>query len=182
MMTTLPCRMESWEWHKLRFNGLIAGVALLVMSAAGPLWANEPTGPWECSGYTGDAHARCLNAFIEVQQEKISKLEGELRTQQRSMNELRDRADRQRAATADLERQLSDRSRTERLYAPPVTPFYSYSFSYPPTGFGLYLGSPWYYGSPYFYRPYFGPRNFFGSRYFGPGYFGPRHFGHHRGR
>jgi hypothetical protein len=133
--------------------------------------ADEQPGPWECSGYSGDAHTRCLNAFIEVQQEKISKLEGELRTQQSSVNELRDRVDRQRAATADLERQLSDRSNAERLYAPPLAPFYSYSYSYPSVGFGLYLGSPWYYGSPYLYRP-FGP-----SFYFGPRFFGHRHFG-----
>jgi hypothetical protein len=147
---------------------------LILFSGPGSLWANDQTGPWECSGYTGDAHQRCLNAFIEVQQEKISKLEGELRLQQSSVNELRDRVDRQRAATADLERQLSDRSNAERFYAPPLAPFYSYSYTYPPAGFGgfgLYFGSPWYYGSPYPYRP-FGPRF-----YFGPSRFGHRHFG-----
>ena len=57
-----------------------------------------------------------------------------------------------------------------------------YSYAYPPVGLGLYLGSPWYgygfgYGSPYFYRPYFGPRIFIGPRFYGP-----RHFGPHRGR
>lgn len=179
MMTSLSRRTKSSNWRKPSFTGLMAGVSMVVMLWAAPLSADEPTssanattGPWECSGYTGDAHQRCLNAFIEVQQEKISKLEGELRMQQSSVNELRDRVDRQRAATADLERQLSDRTNAERLYAPPVTPFYSYSFSYPPTGFGLYLGRPWFYGSPYFYRPYFGSRS-----YFGPRFFGPRHFG-----
>jgi hypothetical protein len=177
MKNPLPGWMESWTCRTRGFThsmaGLsIAGLSMMAMlSATDPVLANEQSGPWECSGYSGDAHTRCLNAFIEVQQEKISKLEGELRTQQSSVNELRDRVDRQRAATADLERQMSDRLNAERFYAPPLAPFYSYSYSYPSVGFGLYLGSPWYYGSPYLYRP-FGP-----SFYFGPRFFGHRHFG-----
>ncbi len=189
MMTSLHCRVGSWTVQTVRSAGLMAASVVFMCWAAGPLLANEPSGlanesagPWECSGYSGDAHTRCLRAFIEVQQEKISKLEGELKNQQSSMNELRDRVDRQRAATTDLERQLSDRSYAAQSYAAPPAS-YPYSYAYPPVGFGLYLGSPWYgYGSPYFYRPYFGPRIYFGPRYFGPRYFGPRHFGHHRGR
>jgi hypothetical protein len=186
MTTSLHCRTGSRTRETLRFAGLTAGAVMgFMLWAAGPLSAGEATGstndsssPWECSGYSGDAHARCLRALIEVQQEKISKLEGELRSQQSSVNELRDRMERQRAASADLERQLSDRSYAAQSYAPPPTQYYSYS--YPPVGFGLYLGSPWYgygygYGSPYFYRPYFGPRIFIGPRFYGP-----RYFGHHR--
>jgi hypothetical protein len=170
--------IESWTCRKqlthLMAGFLIIGLVLVApLSATHPVLANEQTGPWECSSYTGDAHTRCLNAFIEEQQGKISKLEGELRQQQSSMNELRDRVDRQRAAAADLERQLSDRTNAERLYAPPLTPFYSYSYSYPPVGLGLYFGSPWYYGPPYLYRP-FGPSFYFGPRRFGHRYFGCR--------
>ena len=114
-----------------------------------------------------------MKAYIELQQDKISKLEAELRRQQSSVSELRDQVDRQRATTADLERRLSDRATTNRLYAPPLTPFYSYSSSYPPAGLGLYFGSPWYYGPPYLYRP-FGPSFYFGTRHFGHRYFGCR--------
>ncbi|MET0513937.1 MAG: hypothetical protein ABW047_01220 [Nitrospiraceae bacterium] len=139
--------------------------------SGGLVLANESADPWECSAYHGDAHTRCLQAFIEVQREAISKLEGELKSQQESVNQLKEQADRHRAATANLHRQLSETSRAAAS-VPPVQ-FYSY----PPVGVGLYLGSPWYYGSSYFYRPYFGPRVFFGPRYFGP-----RSFRHCRGR
>ena len=157
-----------------------AALLLVMFGTAGPVIANDPSAPWECSSYSGDAHTRCLQAYIESQQDKISKLEGELRLQQSSVNELRDRVDRQRAATTDLERQLSDRSYADRLYARPPVPYYSYSYSYPypypPVGLGFYFGGPGYYGSPFLSRPYFGS-----GFYFGPRFFGPRHF-HCRGR
>jgi len=153
-----------------------AVIGIIFVCSGGIVLADESAGPWECSGYHGDAHMRCLQAFIEVQQEKLSSLEGELKSQQGSVNQLREQVDRQSAATSDLQRQLSETSRAAAV-APPVQ-FYSY----PPVGMGLYLGSPWYYGSSYFYRPYFGPRVFFGPRYFGPRYFGGRSFRHCRGR
>ena len=178
MTTSLLRRMASGIHRLMIFSILTGGAALCGwMSAPPESAAAETASPWECSAYSGDAHTRCLQALIEMQQERISKLQGELQSQQSSMNELRDRADRQRAATADLERQLSDRSYAGSSYAPPAPPYYSYT--YPPVGLGLYLGSPWYgygYGYP-FYRPFFGPRI-----YIGPRYFGPRHFGHYRGR
>lgn len=146
-------------------------IGIVCVCSVGIVLADESAGPWECSGYNGDAHTRCLQAFIEVQQEKLAKLEGELKSQQGSVNQLREQLDRQGAAAADLQRQLSETSRAAAA-APPFQ-FYSY----PPVGVGLYLGSPWYYGSSYFYRPYFGPRVFFGPRYFGP-----RYFRHCRGR
>jgi hypothetical protein len=156
-----------------RFSFIVLLTATIVISVAtwsGPVRADESPGPWECSGYSGDAHTRCLQAFIDMQREKISKLEGELKTQQGSVSQLKEQVDRQSAATQDLQRQLSD---TSYHTAPSVQTYF-----YPPVGLGLYLGSPWYYGSPYFYRPYFGPRAFFGPRYF----FGPRHFRHCHGR
>jgi hypothetical protein len=175
-----PCRMGSWTGPLGRATALMAGAFLLTLTIFGgssSALANEPAAPWECSGYSGDAHTRCLQAYIEGQQAKISQLEGELRLQQSSVNELRDRVDRQRAATADLERRLSDRSYAERLYAPPRVPYsYAYPYPYPPVGLGFYFGSPGYYGSPFLSRPYFGS-----GFYFGPRSFGPRHF-HCRGR
>ena len=50
------------------------------------------SGPWECSNYTGDAHARCLQAMIEIQREKISKLEAEVQVQQSTASHLKDPA------------------------------------------------------------------------------------------
>jgi hypothetical protein len=175
MMASEVLGMTSRTVSKSGAVAFYAGILSFFLAwSAGPAGAgDEQTGPWECSGYTGEAYERCLRAFTEVQQEKISKLEAELRRQQNSVNELRDQVDRQRATTADLERQLSDRANAERLYAPPLTPFYSYSYTYPSVGLGLYFGSPWSYGPPYLYRP-FGPSFYFGTRHFGHRYFGCR--------
>lgn len=127
------------------------GVLLLIAPAA---QAASTQVPWECSSYEGDAQTRCLNAFIELQREKIGQLEGQLQTQQGTVNQLKDQVDRQSEATADLQRQLSDR------YSTPVTPApYAYSYIYPPAiGLGFYLGRPWIYGPPYYFHPYWGPR------------------------
>lgn len=166
----LVSHMTSSPLGRNRSAGFTALIGIVFACSGGIALAGESTGPWECSGYNGDAHTRCLQAFIEVQRGKISTLEGELKSQQGSVNQLKEQADRQSAATADLQRQLSETS-----HAAAAAPFQFYS--YPPAGVGLYLGSPWYYGSSYFYRPYFGPRVFFGPRYFGP-----RYFRHCRGR
>ncbi|MGH7258642.1 MAG: hypothetical protein ACREIM_09690 [Nitrospiraceae bacterium] len=167
----LLSHMASSLLERSRSAVFTAMIGIICICSGGIVLADDSAGPWECSGYNGDAHTRCLQAFIEVQRETISKLEGELKSQQGSVNQLREQADRQSAATADLQRQLSETSHAAAS-VPPVQ-FYSY----PPAGVGLYLGSPWYYGSSYFYRPYFGPRVFFGPRYFGP-----RYFRHCRGR
>jgi hypothetical protein len=175
MKTSGAGRMTSRTVSKFEAFAFNAGAFLFLLAWSGtPAGAaDEQTGPWECSGYAGEAHERCVKTFSELQQEKISRLEAELRRQQSSVNELRDQVERQRATTADLERQLSDRANADRFYAPPLTPFYSYSYSYPPVGLGLYFGSPWYYGPPYLYRP-FGPSLYFGPRRFGHRYFGCR--------
>ena len=141
-----------------------------VLLAAGtiissPVQAAE-NGPWECSTYTGEAHARCLQAMIEIQREKISKLEAEVQVQQSTASQLRDQADRQKAMAADLQRQMSEQSSSIRPYSY-VAPGLLYG--YPSVGFGLYLGRPWLYGSPYYGRPYA-----WGPRYYRP-YFGPWH-------
>ncbi|MCE7966201.1 MAG: hypothetical protein DYH04_12580 [Nitrospira sp. NTP2] len=129
--------------------------------------AAESSGPWECSGYSGDAHTRCLQAFIEIQRDKISKLEAEVHAQQGAVGQLKDQVERQNAMTADLQRQMNERP----AVAAPVTPYYAYPplYSYPPVGFGLYLGRPWLYGSLSFGRPYA-----WGPRYYRP-YYGRWH-------
>ena len=145
---------------------LVLSIALGLATAlpAFPVLA-ETSGPWECSNYTGDAHTRCLQAYIEIQREKISKLEAELQLQQGKMGQLKDQADRQASATADLQRQMSEQSSSVTYsYVTPGAGLYLYP---PGFGLGLYLGRPWIYG-PY-YRPYF-----WGPRYYRP-YYGRWH-------
>jgi hypothetical protein len=131
-----------------------SGLTILLLIASLPARAASPQVPWECSNYDGDAQTRCLNAFIELQREKIGQLEGQLQAQQSTVGQLKDQADRQAAATADLQRQLSDRPATTVAPVP-----YPYTYFYPPgLGFGLYLGRPWIYGPSYYYRPYWSSR------------------------
>ncbi len=135
-----------------------------------PVHAADTSGPWECSNYTGDAHTRCLQAFIEIQREKISKLEAEVHLQQSTVGQLKDQADRQSAMTSDLQRQLTEQSSSAPSYtyvAPGIAPRLLYG--YPSVGFGLYLGRPWIYGSPFYARPYA-----WGPRYYRP-YYGRWH-------
>jgi len=126
--------------------------------------ANAPV-PWECSNYTDDAQTRCLNAFIERQQEQIGQLEGRLQAQQELMGQLKSQVDRQNAATTQLQRSQPP---VTSVIVPP-SPLYPYAYAYPPVGIGLYLGRPWmgpgFYG--YYGRPYWGPRFFY------------RHYGRH---
>src|SRR5688572_26851833 len=81
-----------------------AVIGIVCVCSVGTVLADESSGPWECSGYNGNAHTRCLQAIIEVQQEKLAKLEGEVKSQQGSVNQLREQVDRQSAAAADLQR------------------------------------------------------------------------------
>jgi hypothetical protein len=146
---------------------LIVSVALGLSAVlfSSPVLADEKSGPWECSNYSGDAHTRCLQAFVEIQREKISKLEAELQLQQSKVGQLKDQVDRQSSAAADLQRQLADQPPVTYSYATPGAGLYLY----PPVGLGLYFGRPWY-GPPYYYgRPLF-----WGPRYHRP-YFGRWH-------
>lgn len=176
-MSTLSSLLAVWK--RRAQEGLVFVIStgsLLGIGMEAPLAAQEtPGGPWECSGYSGDAHTRCLQTYIEVQRDKMSKLESELKAQQATVNELRDRVDRQRAATADLERQLTERS-SDRAYLAPMAPYYGYGYGYgaPSFGLGLSFGRPWYYGSPYLYPPFLGPRLFVGPQF----HFGTRSLGH----
>jgi hypothetical protein len=129
--------------------------------------AATPQIPWECSNYTDEAQTRCLNAFIERQQEQIGQLEDRLQRQQDLVGQLKGQVERQTAATAQLQQQLAQPPATTALVPQPYIypPFYAY----PPVGVGIYLGRPWigpgFYG--YYGRPYWGPRFFH------------RHYGRH---
>jgi hypothetical protein len=77
-------------------------------------------------------------------------LEGQLHAQQGTVTELKSQVERQAAATADLQRQLSDRPTTAIIPSP-----YPYAYVYPPAlGFGLYFGHPRLYGQPFLYRQF----------------------------
>lgn len=162
------CRsaVETFRQHpSLQAAIWVIGLTLLLLIGALPVQAEIPQVPWECSNYEGDTQTRCLNTFIEFQREKIGQLEGQLQAQQNTVAQLKNQVDRQAVATADMQRQLSDRPTTT------VTPDpYPYVYSHPPgLGFGLYLGRPWIYGygPSYYYHPYWGPLFY-------------RHWGHRR--
>ena len=150
---------EAFQYRLLRVS-LLAGSMVFTLHAS-PSEAETLQVPWECSNYSGDAQTRCVNAFLEAQQNKIAELEGKLQTQQSTVGQLKDQLDRQTTASADLQRQLAERPTTT------VAPFsyaYPYSYGYPLAlglglGFGLHFGSPGIYASP-FYSPFWGHRHY----------------------
>jgi len=150
----MTSRMDSpHEGHRRWTILLVTGISLLL---ALPAWANNGQVPWECSGYSAEAQTRCMQTFIELQREEIGKLKGQLKTQEGTIEQMKQQADRQAAATADMQRQLA----TPPAVGPTVP--YTYSlYAYPPVGFGLYFGRPWIYGNPYYYPPYFGRHRHF---------------------
>ncbi len=159
--------MESSQNGRQRWAVLLAwGVGTGVLLSAFPARATDAAVPWECSGYTGKAQARCVRTLIEIQREKIAQLEGQLKAQQNTIAQLRDQVDRHAAAAVSELRQPT----TPPVAVTPVIPFaYPYwsasPYGYPSAGFSLYLGSPWIYGPPYL-----GPSFNFS--------WGPRLFGH----
>jgi len=143
-------------WAQFLFGAIGIGLVL----AGLPAHASESQAPWECSSYTGDARTRCLEAFAESQRDQIATLHGKLQAEQETVNHLKDQLDRQTSTSADLQRQLAQPPAIVQT-VPPL-------YTYPPVGFGFYLGRPWIYGPPFFYGPYI----------YGSHYFGPRHRGH----
>jgi uncharacterized coiled-coil protein SlyX len=139
---------------------LIGAIGIGMVLAGLPAYASESQTQWECSSYTGDAHTRCLGAFAESQRDQIAALQGKLQAQQETVNLLKDQLDRQASTSADLQRQLAQPPAVVQT-VPPL-------YAYPSVELGLYLGRPWIYGQPYFYRPYV----------YGPRYYGHLHRGH----
>lgn len=136
---------------------VVGAIGLGILLTAMPAHATDSEGPWECSGYTGDAHSRCLAAFVEAQREQIASLQGKVQAQQETVNQLKAQMDRQAAASANAQQQLTQPPTIVQA-VPPL-------YYYPPVGLGLYFGRPYFYGPPYFYRPYFyGPRFGYGYR------------------
>jgi uncharacterized coiled-coil protein SlyX len=152
---------SSWKTTRLWPQLLIGAIGIAMVLTGLPAQASESQTLWECSSYTDDAHTRCLEAFAESQRDQIAALQGKLQAQRDTINHLKDQLDRQAAASADLQRQLA-RSPAVVQTVPPL-------YAYPPVGLSLYLGSPWIYGSPFYYPPFA-----FGPHYYGLGYWGHR--------
>jgi len=142
-------------WPHLLVTGAI-GIGLLLVGL--PAHAGESQTPWECSNYTGDAHTRCLAAFVEAQRDQIALLQGKVQAQQETVNHLKGQLDRQTSSNADLQRRLAQPPTVVQT-APPF-------YASPSVGLGLYFGSPWIYGPSLFYSPYiYGPSFFYGSHH-----------------
>jgi hypothetical protein len=150
-------RESSRKTEELWPQLLIGAIGIAMVVAWVPAQASESQTLWECSSYTGDAHTRCLEGFAESQRDQIAALQEKLQAQQETVKLLKDQLDRQASASAELQRQLAQ--------PPAVVQSVPSLYTYPPVGLGLYLGSPWIYGSPLFYRPYG-----FGPHYYGLGW------------
>lgn len=144
---------ETFQYRLLRVS-LLAGSMVFTLHAS-PSGAETLQAPWECSNYTGDAQTRCVNAFMEAQQKKIAELEGKLQAQEGTVSQLKSQLDRQTTATADLQRQFTERSGSGMIPVP-----YPYSYGYPlGLGLGLHFGSAGIHTSP-FYSPFWGHRHY----------------------
>jgi len=84
MITQPPRSGHSVLYRLILLGAAMCGTTLRGFSAE----AAAPNVPWECSNYTDEAQTRCLNAFIERQQEQIGPLEGRLQAQQEVVGEL----------------------------------------------------------------------------------------------
>ena len=178
-----------------------------LLGITGAIQAHGFGSPDECQAYTGDAHVRCLYAYIELQQKKLSQIEEAIHGQIVDVDQMRQQVDRQAALPQEIPQSVTDPTQSQAYSYPPVAPGYAYAgygypgvpYGYPAygAGFGLSLypglglslgfGVPDYYGRPFYaprfiYRPhgFYGPRFSYGNRFYsGPRFYaGPRSFGH----
>jgi hypothetical protein len=130
--------------RKLGLSVCMWGIGLWVLMSGSDVIAQAPNVPWECSEYTGEAQSRCMHVLLELQQNHITKLEAQLNAQERTVQDLKKKVDRQESFA----------SRDARVYKPaprysrsPYVPPYAYA---PLRPFGIYLQPPWtasqYYG------------------------------------
>lgn len=170
MMSTATSRISLKARVSPRWIFHVSVWTLWLLLAGRPAGAEELQVPWECSNYEGVAQIRCFNTFMEVQRDRIERLESKLRTQEDAVAQLKKQVDRQAATTAILENQLSERSSSGIISVPfgPPSP-YLHTYAFPPSiGFGFSFGRPWPYGyAPYSIRPYGGLRlhRFWGHRH-----------------
>ena len=126
------------------FSGLVMVMGVIAaMVLENPSWSAGFKSPEECLAYSGDAHLNCLYAYIEIQQDKISKLEKKLSGQQNATQKIQGRLKQQAIRAQALERKIQDQN--------------TQSGSYRYQGIRPYAGLYYRFGSPYYYDPYFGP-------------------------
>ena len=133
----------------------LGGVCVMgVMLCTLPSGATDPGVPWECTGFAGETQNRCIRTFAELQQEKIAKLEKDLKVQQQTVQQLQQHVAQQASATAELERKLTRKH--SRWYG------LAFVQIYPPFGHSLRFGRDRFLGGSLFYGT---------TRYFGPPFF-----------
>jgi len=115
-------------------------------------FAQETDVPWECSEYSAEAQDRCMKTLLELQQEKIAKLEEQLKVQEGTVNELKEKMELQEAvARRDAQASKQDPRYPPPPYVPAYAPPYASPYGYAPLPpIGIYLQPSWriprYYG------------------------------------
>ncbi len=132
------CRLFGWirQWF---LSGVTCGVVLF----SGAVGATESTIPWQCTSYTytGNSQEECIQNLKEnAQQEKIEKLERQLKHQEIALYELNKKVDRRMRNNQRDAQAYAPASR----YAPPAygfapTPLFGRPFI-PQYGYGNPLG------------------------------------------
>ena len=102
--------------------------------------------PEECLAYTHNAHLNCLYAYIEIQQDKILKLEATVNREIRTSQRLQDNVNQQLSLNEVLQQRIYNREDDIEAYRNPRIHIDS--------GFSYYFGRPRYYRR--FFQPHLG--------------------------
>ena len=135
-------------------SALVYGVGVGFFLGDISAFAKETKVPWECSEYSGDAQTRCMNTLMELQQEKIARLEEQLKAQEGTVNNLKAKMDHQEALAL---REAQALKQDPRYPPPPYVSAYALPYGYASPPIGIYLQPPWRYPRYYGYGPRFGP-------------------------
>ncbi|WP_454062806.1 hypothetical protein [Candidatus Nitrospira salsa] len=154
-MTQSPkqCVPSSWRWI---YTFLLTWIISLLISPT-LVSSNGFQSPEECLAYDNGAHLNCLYAYIEIQQDKIVKLETQLNTEKRSSQQLQDDVHHQHDLNNVLQQQIKNREDRFNNYRYPRIRSYS----------GLYYG----FGPPRYYRRFFQPHLGFHAGQFYPDWY-----------
>ena len=149
----LPQRSSRVTWWLSSVFACGVGLGMLVSAASAG--AQDPDVPWECSQYSPEAQARCMKTLLELQQEKIARLEGQLKAQEGTVNELKEKMDRQEAvARHEAQTSKQDPRYPPPPYVPAYAPPYAPAYGYVPApSIGVYIQPPWRYPRYYGYGP-----------------------------
>ncbi len=149
-------RLPHTKFPNSVLTGSLGGLCVLgIMLWGFPVDATDHVVPWECTGFSGEVQDRCIRTFVELQQEKIAKLEKDFEIQQQAVQHLQQQVAQQESATAELERKLT-RKRSRWYNSPSVDVYPSFGLSlrfgrHRFWGGSLFYGQP-HYDGPRFYR------------------------------